>query len=127
MRGIMIEPMAAMAADDEPEIAPNSAQVTMVTAPSPPLSRPTKRVHEVEQAVGHPPFGHDGAGHHEERQREQGEARGGLVGEGNEEGDVRARREAEHQRADAEGEGDRHLQEQQDDDERDGGEKDQHG
>ena len=68
MRGIMIEPMAAMAAEDEPEIAPNSAQVTMVTAPSPPFSLPTSVFTKGEQALGHPPFGHDRAGHHEERQ-----------------------------------------------------------
>ena len=55
MRGIMIEPMAAMAADDEPEIAPNSAQVTMVTAPSPPLSRPTSAFTKLSRRSDIPP------------------------------------------------------------------------
>ena len=55
MRGIMIEPMAAMAAEDEPEIAPNSAQVTMVTAPRPPLSRPTSAFTKLSRRSDIPP------------------------------------------------------------------------
>ena len=41
IRGIIICPIAAMAAEELPEIAPNSAQVKTVTAPKPPLRRPT--------------------------------------------------------------------------------------
>ena len=55
MRGIMIWPIAAMAADDEPEIAPNSAQVTTVTAPSPPLSRPMKALTKARRRSEIPP------------------------------------------------------------------------
>ena len=38
----MIEPIAAMAAAPLPEMAPNRAQEITVTAPRPPLKRPTK-------------------------------------------------------------------------------------
>ena len=55
MRGIMIDPMAAMAADDEPEIAPKSAQVTMVTAPRPPLSLPTSVLTKASRRSDIPP------------------------------------------------------------------------
>ena len=37
----MICPIAAIEADELPDIAPKSAQVTTVTAPNPPLTRPT--------------------------------------------------------------------------------------
>ena len=56
MRGIMIWPMAAMAAEDEPEIAPNRAQVTTVTAPSPPLSRPTNAFTKLSRRSEIPPW-----------------------------------------------------------------------
>ena len=55
MRGIMIWPMAAMAAEDEPEIAPNRAQVTIVTAPRPPLSLPTKAFTKLSRRSEIPP------------------------------------------------------------------------
>ena len=55
MRGIMIWPMAAIAAEEEPEIAPNSAQVTTVTAPSPPLSLPTKALTKFSSLSEIPP------------------------------------------------------------------------
>lgn len=55
MRGIMIDPMAAVAAEDEPEIAPKSAQVTMVTAPSPPLSLLTSAFTKLSRRSDIPP------------------------------------------------------------------------
>ena len=56
MRGIMICPMAAIAAEDEPEIAPNRAQVTTVTAPSPPFSLPTNAPTKLRRRSEIPPW-----------------------------------------------------------------------
>ena len=51
----MIWPIAAIAAEDDPEIAPNRAQVTTVTAPSPPLSLPTNALTKFSRRSEMPP------------------------------------------------------------------------
>ena len=119
--GIITEPIDAVSATDEPEMQPNSVLASTLTSARPPRIAPTKTRARLMRRIAMPPFGHDAAGQHEERDREQREIVGAV-------GDLehhRLERDVDPQRADDRAQperiGDRHAERAQD---REGAEQD---
>ena len=108
--GIITEPIDAVSATDEPEMQPNSVLGEDVDQREPAADEADEHLGEVDQARRHAALGHDRAGEHEERDRQQREVVGAV-------GDLehhRLERDVDPQRGDERGEaeriGDRHAE-----------------
>ena len=108
--GIITEPIDAVSATDEPEMQPNSVLGEDVDQRQAAADEADEHLGEIDQAHRHAALGHDGAGEHEERDREQREVVGAV-------GDLehhRFERDVDPQRRDqrsqAERVGDRHAE-----------------